>query len=68
MTLVLDNLSAHQPAAFHEVFEPARAHALLQRVEFVFTLKHGSWLNMAEIEFAALLTHGLLNRVPECQP
>ena len=35
--LVLDNLSAHQPAAFYEVFEPARAHALLQRAEFVFT-------------------------------
>ena len=65
VTLVLDNLSAHQPAAFYEVFAPARAHALLQRVEFVFTPKHGSWLNMAEIEFAALLTHGLPTRVPE---
>jgi len=65
VTLVLDNLSAHQPAAFYEVFAPARAHALLQRVEFVFTPKHGSWLNMAEIEFAALLTHGLPTRVAE---
>lgn len=65
VTLVLDNLSAHQPAAFYEVFEPARAHALLQRVEFVFTPKHGSWLNMAEIEFAALLTHGLAERVAD---
>ena len=65
LTLVLDNLSAHQPAAFYEVFEPARAHALLQRVEFVFTPKHGSWLNRAEIEFAALLPHGLPQRVPE---
>ena len=64
VTVVLDNLSAHQPAAFYEVFEPARAHALLQRVEFVFTPKHGSWLNMTEIEFAALLTHGLTQRVP----
>lgn len=65
VTLVVDNLSAHQPAAFYEVFEPARAHALLQRVEFIFTPKHGSWLNMAEIEFAALLTHGLPERVAD---
>ena len=65
VTVVPDNLSAHQPAAFCEVFGPARAHALLQRVEFVFTPKHGSWLNMAEIEFAALLTHGLPQRVPD---
>ena len=65
VTIVLDNLSAHQPAAFYEVFDPVRAHALLQRVEFVFTPKHGSWLNMAEIEFAALLTHGLPQRVPD---
>ena len=65
VTVVLDNLSAHQPAALYEVFGPARAHALLQRVEFVFTPKHGSWLNMAEIEFAALLTHGLPQRVPD---
>ena len=65
LTLVLDNLSAHQPAAFYEVFEPARAHALLQRVAFVFTPKHGSWLNRAEIEFAALLPHGLPQRVPD---
>ena len=65
VTLVLDNLSAHQPAAFYEVFAPVRAHALLQRVEFVFTPKHGSWLNMAEIEFAALLTHGLPERVAD---
>ncbi len=65
VTLVLDNLSAHQPAAFYELFDPARAHALLQRVAFVFTPKHGSWLNRAEIEFAALLTHGLPARVPD---
>lgn len=65
VTVVLDNLSAHQPAAFYEVFPPERAHALLQRVEFVFPPKHGSWLNRAEIEFAALLTHGLPERVAD---
>jgi len=65
VTGVLDNLSAHQPAAFYELFDPVRAHALLQRVEFVCTPKQGSWLNMAEIEFAALLPHGLPQRVPD---
>ncbi len=68
VTLVLDNLSAHQPAALCEVFPPERAHALFQRVEFVFTPKHGSWLNMAENEFAALLTHGLPERVADHDP
>ena len=42
-----------------------RAHARLQRVEFVFTPKQGSWLNIAEIEFAALLTHALPQRGPD---
>jgi hypothetical protein len=65
VTLVLDHLSAHQPAAFYEVFAPARPHALRQRVAFVFTPKHGSWLPRAAIEFAALLPHGLPTRVPE---
>jgi hypothetical protein len=65
VTVVLDNLSAHQPAAFYEVFSPERAHALLQRVEFVFPPKHGCWLNRAEIELAALLTHGLPERVAD---
>lgn len=63
VTSVLDKLAAHQPAAFYELFEPARA--LWQRVEFVFTPKQGSWLNRAEIEFAALLTHSLPQRVPD---
>lgn len=61
----LTRVTAHQPAALYEVFEPARAHALLQRVEFMFTPKHGSWLDMAEIEFAALLIHGLPERVAD---
>lgn len=65
VTSVLDKLAAHQPAAFYELFEPARARALWQRVEFVFTPKQGSWLNRAEIEFAAPLTHGLPQRVPD---
>lgn len=54
ITLVQDNLSAHQPYAMYELFEPARARAILDQLEFVFTPKHGSWLNMAEIELSVL--------------
>ena len=65
VTLVRDNLSAAPPAACDEGFEPARAHALWQRAEFVFTPPHGSGLHRAEIECAALLPHGLPKRVAE---
>jgi hypothetical protein len=54
ITLVQDNLSAHKPAAFYEVFAPAIAKAYLDRLQFIFTPAHGSWLNMAEIEFSVL--------------
>lgn len=54
ITLVQDNLKAHKPAALYEVFTPNRAKAILDKVEFIFTPKHGSWLNMAEIEFSVL--------------
>lgn len=54
MTLVGDNLSAHRPAAFYEVYEPVVAKDYLDRLEFVFTPKHGSWLDMAEIELSVL--------------
>ncbi len=54
MTLVQENLSAHKPAAFYEVFAPHVAKAYLDRIEFVFTPTHGSWLNMAEIELSVL--------------
>ena len=54
LTLVHDNLSAHKASAFYEVFEPAVAKAYLDRIEFVFTPAHGSWLNMAEIELSVL--------------
>lgn len=65
ITLVQDNLRAHKPAALYELFEPQRARAILDRVEFVYTPKHGSWLNMAEIEFSALKRQGLTQRVPD---
>jgi hypothetical protein len=54
ITLVQDNLKAHKPSALYELFEPQRAKAILDKIEFVFTPKHGSWLNMAEIEFSVL--------------
>lgn len=54
ITLVQDNLSAHKPYAMYELFEPERAKTILDKIEFVYTPKHGSWLNMAEIELSVL--------------
>jgi hypothetical protein len=54
ITLVIDNLGTHTPGAFYERFEPAEAKRILDRFEFVFTPKHGSWLDMAEIELNVL--------------
>ena len=50
ITLVMDNLNTHTPAALYEAFSPQKAKALWDRFEFIYTPKHGSWLNMAEIE------------------
>jgi hypothetical protein len=63
--LVCDNLNTHSPAAFYEAFTPAEAHALTQRVTFHYTPKHGSWLNMAEIEWAILTRECLTRRLPD---
>lgn len=54
ITLIMDNLATHTPSAFYETFEPAEAKRILDRFEFVYTPKHGSWLNMAEIELNVL--------------
>ena len=54
ITLVCDNLNTHTKGAFYEVFEPSRARALVSRIEFCHTPKHGSWLNVAENELSAL--------------
>jgi len=54
ITLVMDNLNTHSPSSFYETFKPKEAKKLWDRFEFVFTPKHGSWLNMAEIELHAL--------------
>ncbi len=61
ITLVMDNLNTHKPGAFYEVFKPQEAKEILDRFEFVYTPKHGSWLNMAEIELN-VLTGQCLNR------
>ena len=61
ITLVMDNLNTHVPGSLYETFAPDKARALWDRFEFVYTPKHGSWLNMAEIELN-VLTGQCLNR------
>ncbi|MCO5249070.1 MAG: IS630 family transposase [Chitinophagales bacterium] len=61
ITLVMDNFKTHTSAALYEVFEPQEAKRIWDRFEFVFTPKHGSWLNMAGIELH-VLNHQCLNR------
>lgn len=63
ITLVMDNLNTHTPGAFYETFNPDEAKSLWDRFEFVFTPKHGSWLNMAEIELNVLLGQCLNRRI-----
>lgn len=63
ITLVLDNLNTHAPASLYQAFEPAEAHRLAARFEWVYTPKHGSWLNVAELEFAALRKQCLTRRL-----
>ena len=57
--LVLDNLNTHSEGSFYEAFEPAEARRLAEKVEIHYTPKHGSWLNMAEIEIGVLSRHCL---------
>ena len=54
ITLVMDNLGTHKPGALYETFKPDEAKKLWDRFEFVYPPKHGSWLNMAEIELNVL--------------
>ena len=65
--VVLDNLNTHTPAAFYLAFEPDEARRLVNRFEFHFTPKHGSWLNMAEIELSVLSRQCLNRRIPDEQ-
>lgn len=63
ITLVMDNLNTHTPAALYETFPPEQAKALWDRFEFVYTPKHGSWLNMAEIELNVMIAQCLNRRI-----
>lgn len=63
IVVVLDNLNTHSPQSFYETFPPEEAWRLCERFEFHYTPKHGSWLNMAEIEFSALFRQCLNRRI-----
>jgi len=62
--VVFDNLSTHKAGSLYEAFPPAEARRILRRLEFHFTPKHGSWLNMAEIEIGVLSSQCLDRRIP----
>lgn len=63
--VVLDNLNTHTPWALYQAFEPAEARRLVRTLDFHYTPKHGSWLNMAEIEFSVLARQCLQRRIPD---
>ena len=63
--LVMDNLNTHHPSSLYEAFEPAEARRIAERLEIHYTPKHGSWLNMAEIELGVLTRQCLDRRIPD---
>ena len=65
IVLVMDNLNTHSPASLYEAFDPERARRLSEKLEIHYTPKHGSWLNMAEIELSVLSRQCLNRRVPD---
>jgi len=65
VTLVMDNLNTHTPGSLYEAFEPQEARRLIKRLEMVYTPKHGSWLNIAEIELNVLGRQCLGRRIPD---
>jgi len=67
ITLVLDNLNTHTPAALYAAFPPEEAKRIWDKLEFHYTPKHGSWLNMAEIELSVLSRQCLDRRIPDQQ-
>jgi transposase len=67
IVLVCDNLNTHTPAALYEVFEPAEARRLAERFEWHYTPKHGSWLNVAEMELSVLARQCLDRRIPDME-
>lgn len=67
ITLVMDNLNTHEPGSLYETFPPDQAKALWDRFDFVYTPKHGSWLNMAEIELNVLISQCLNRRIDDIE-
>lgn len=67
IVLVMDNLNTHSGASLYEAFEPAEARRLWERLEVHYTPKHGSWLNMAEIELSVLQRVCLRRRMPDIE-
>jgi hypothetical protein len=67
ITLVMDNYDTHKPGALYETFPADKAKALWDKFEFVYTPKHGSWLNMAEIELNVLMGQCLAGRIPDLE-
>ena len=65
IVLVMDNLNTHHPASLYEAFEPAEARRIAERLEIHYTPKHGSWLNMAEIEIGVMVRQCLARRIPD---
>jgi transposase len=65
ITIVMDNLNTHSPASLYECFEPEEAKRIADKLDIQYTPKHGSWLNMAEIEFSALSRQCLKGRIPD---
>jgi hypothetical protein len=67
IVLVMDNLNTHKLASLYEAFPPAEARRIIDKLEIHYTPKHGSWLNMAEIELSVLQRHCLQARIPDQQ-
>jgi len=64
IVLVMDQLNTHSPASLYEAFPPAEAKRIADKLEIHYTPKHGSWLNMAEVELSALSRQCLARRIP----
>jgi len=67
IVLVMDNLNTHSIGSLYKAFTPEEARLLRDKLEIHFTPKHGSWLNMAEIEINVMVNHGLKKRIPTIQ-
>ena len=67
IVLVMDNLNTHRLSSLYEAFEPAEARRIAEKLEIHYTPKHGSWLNMAEIELGVLARQCLDRRIPDQQ-